>query len=52
MGDIALGIVGVAVWIGGALKISEWNEKLGVAWFIGLPAIIVAVVVISALVRQ
>lgn len=48
IGGLVIGGAILVGWIGGALKISDWNQTLGVVWALGWPALAITVIVLNA----
>ncbi len=48
IGRLVIGGIILVAWVGGALKISDWNQNLGVVWFVGWPVLTIAVIVFNA----
>ena len=48
IGRLVIGAALLVGWIGGALKVSDWNQNLGVVWFVGWPALAIAVIAFNA----
>lgn len=48
IGHLVIGGVAFVAWVGGALKISDWNQNLGVVWFLGWLAVIIATIIFNA----
>ena len=41
LAEVIIGGVLVVLWLGGALKISDRNQSLGIVWFVCFPATLI-----------
>ena len=48
IGRVVIGSIILVAWVGGALKISDWNQNLGVVWLVGWPALAIVVIAVNA----